>query len=230
MNHQERVAFFYKKERAKNHSAKSALRTAKYEALYGEGTKKDRIMPYAGDKVLTNLPNGWQIKVEIEYDSDTQTPWEACDGMGVVKRCHGRPDEAYENWILNQDRGWYRYYDWKATLPEALKDGWGAAPYGEGTKKERVLRAMRSTYEYLRRWCNDQWHFVGLIVTLLDENGDELDEDSCWGMDSSNEAYLCSEARSWAAAMIRNQRELVRKQKHDARIASRFADAMACGV
>lgn len=28
-------------------------------------------------------------------------------------------------------------------------------------------------YEYLRQWCNDEWHYVCVIVELLDDDGDE---------------------------------------------------------
>ena len=62
---------------------------------------------------------------------------------------------------------------------------------------------MKSTYEYLREWCNDDWWYIGWIVTLYDPNGDEIDSDSCWGFESNSMGYVCEQARSAAARMLR---------------------------
>lgn len=220
-----RVLKAYKVERAKNLSAKQALRHAKYEAKYGFGSPKRRIMPYRGETEVIELPNGWTAEIEIQYDEDSGPPWENSDGHGVVTDWQSR-DENLEGWELNSDRSSYRYYDWRATLPIAIRDGWDAPPYKTGTPREQAMRAIKLDYEYLRGWCNGDWCYVGLIVTLKDENGEVIDEDSCWGYDAESDEYLCSEARSWLAHMLRK----ARKEKHErtlqARIDNRFHDAM----
>lgn len=43
-------------------------------------------------------------------------------------------------------------------------------------------------YEYIRQWCNDEWHYVCVIVELLDDGGNETGiyeylfgvEDTAW--------------------------------------------------
>lgn len=214
MRYHDDIRKFYKLERAEGNEASSALRSAKHRARYDPQSKSNKldILPsrysaYEGEEI-TELPNGWKIKVAFQYDQDSGPPWKDCDGMGVIEECCYRPGEygEYDDWILNSDRGWYRYYDWKATLPEAMRDGWNTKPYNFHSTHEQAMAAMRSTYEFLRRWCNDDWWYVGMIVTLLDENDDELDEESCWGYESESIDYLCSEARSWAAHMIKKQR------------------------
>lgn len=230
-SYRERVVDAYKVERAKNLRADRALMAAKYEVKYGDQSPKRNIMPsryeaYDGEEV-TDLPNGWKLKVEFLHDSDHEPPWESCDGTGVIEGNprYGLGDE-YKEWAL----GDYRYFDWKATLPIAIKEGWDAPPYHTGTKHEQAMRAMRSTYDYLRRWCNDQWWYVGMTVTLLDEDDTILREDSCWGYESDSMDYLTSEARGWAARLICDERAERRESLRTSRIASRFRDAMECGL
>ena len=206
-----RAEHFYREERANGNTALNAMRTARYKAKFGDGSHKQSILPLTwgtayDDEEIHTLPNGWKIKFEIQYDNDHEPPWEDCDGMGVIEETRGysKPGEygEYDDWIMNSDRYWYRYYDWKATLPIAIRDGWDAAPYGVGTKRERAMRAMRHAYGFLRRWCNNDWWYVGLIVTLLDENDEELGEDSCWGFESDNDDYITEQMRDWAARLI----------------------------
>lgn len=239
-NFKDRVLFQYKLERAKNRTAKDALCTARYEARFGQGSHCQAVLPltrgtaYEGEEERV-LPNGWKIKFETQYDTDHEPPWEDCDGMGEIKESRGyyTPGEygEYDDWILYSDRGFHLYYDWRATLPIAIKEGWDAPPYGTGTKQEQAMRAMRKTFEFLHGWCNDSWWYVGLIVTLYDENGEELGEDSCWGFESEgSDAYITEQMRSWAAHMIVAARKKQRAERKAQRIANRFADAMECGL
>lgn len=228
MNYREKTLAHYRLNRAKGHHPNQALCIAKFEAKYSTG-KKLHILPsqraaYAGEEITT-LPNGWKIKVAFEYDSDSGPPWKECDGHGVIYETRSREDHM-DNWILNSERGWYRYYAWKASLELAVKDGWGCPPYDTST----AMDAVKSDYEFLRRWCNDEWWYVGMIVTLLDEDDTELHEESCWGFDSDSIDYLCEQARSWAASMIVKEREDRRAEVRQAHINSRFSDAMECGL
>jgi len=233
--YRDEVRRFYKKCRAEGMAATGALRQAKWLAKYDPQTKygckfnilESRYGAYEGEEI-TKLPNGWKIKVAFQYDSDSGPPWKDCDGMGVIEDSHRRPGEygEYDDWILYSDRGWYRYYDWKATLPEALRDGWNTKPYHFHSKHEQAMAAMRSTCEYLRNWCNNDWYYVGMIVTLLDEDDKELAEDSCWGFESESMDYLLEQARSWAAHMIRKERRDRRETARQEKIHNRFVEAM----
>ena len=236
------ITSHYLRHRADNTPAAQALRHAKFEFRYGtddghqarQALKKRDIMPsryglYEGEETTT-LPNGWSLVVKIENDNTYNPLWEDCDSMGVVKESRGHPGDSYTDWIMNSDRGWYRYYDWKATLPVAIREGWGAPPYRTGSKQEQAMRAMKRTYEYLRAWCNDEWHYVGLIVELRDERGCLIGEDSCWGFESENISYVTSEARSWAYHLIRDARKAAQEQRRQEQISRRYHDAQNLGV
>lgn len=228
-DYRERVLHFYRHHRAENKRASQAILIARHDAKYGERSKKLWVMPsqyeaYDGEEI-TDLPNGWKLKVKFQHDEFCEPPWKDCDRHGEIVETHCRQDYM-DDWELNSERGWYRYYDWKATLPIAIKDRWDAAPYGVGTKHERAMRAMKADYEFLRAWCNDAWWWVGMIVTLLDENNEQIDEESCWGYASNDVGYLCSEARSWAAHMIVKER----KEQRNVRTSVPVRNAMSEGA
>lgn len=176
---------------------------------------------YAGDEVRYKLPGGLYAIVKIEYDTDYGPPWKNSASHGVVSDWEHQT-EADGRWVLCEDRYSRRYYDWVETLKIAKRDGWGHS--GD------IMGAVRRDYEYLRAWCNNEWYYVGVIVELYDTNDELISEDSCWGYESYCEDYLCSEARSWLGWMLVNYRKQQREKCKQERIASRFRDAMECGV
>lgn len=228
------VRDYYKLERAEGQRASQALISAKHDARYGMTEdfhcrvttpiqrRKHKLMPdYVGDHVRYKLPGGLYAIVKIEYDTDYSPPWENSDGHGVVSDREHR-EERNRRWVLCQDRWDYRYYDWRETMNIAKRDGW--------SRSGDIMDAVRSDYEYLRAWCNDEWYYVGVVVELYDANDELIWEESCWGYESYCEDYLCSEARSWLRYMLVNYRKQQREKRKQERIASRFRDAMECGV
>jgi hypothetical protein len=164
---------------------------------------------YDGD---TFEHRGRTYRVNIEPDQDTGAPWEECDGHGIVSEWTRR-DKAPGERILCADRHSRRYYDVRASIKLAIKDGWGPVhcatcgeesggigssmygsvhkhgptehPFKPETRKQTAARAVQRDFEYLRGWCNDDWTYVGVTVTLLDEEGRPTDEsDSLWGVES----------------------------------------------
>lgn len=234
MNYREQVLFFYKKYRSDGHRPNQALRIAKYSAKYDEHSHKRNVLPSqhnAYDEEQDNrLPNGWYWKVKFEHDSDHERPEEWDDGRGITSWERRSLEKWEHGWVLVWDRYSPLLYDYKASLEKALKDGWDAPPYHTGTKLEQATRAVKQDYDYLRGYYNQDWWYVGMIVELYDEDDHLIDEDSCWGYESNCMDYLCSEARSWAARMIKDARRTQREERHAARVASRFYDAMECGV
>lgn len=228
------VRDYYKLERAEGQRASQALISAKHDARYGMTEdfhcrvttpiqrRKHKLMPdYVGDHVRYKLPGGLYAIVKIEYDTDYSPPWENSDGHGVVSDWEHR-EERNRRWVLCQDRWDYRYYDWRETMNIAKRDGW--------SRSGDIMDAVRSDYEYLRAWCNDEWYYVGVVVELYDAKDELIWEESCWGYESYCEDYLCSEARSWLRWMLVNYRKQQREERKQERIASRFRDAMECGV
>lgn len=150
-----------------------------------------------GDQNLT-------FKVEFTTDTDMGEPWKNSDGHGVISDWTTRPKRAGEL-LLNQDRNSKRYYDFAETCRIALRDGWDAHPYNDGreTKRQQAAKAARANYEFLRAWCNDEWRYVGVIVTLLDDNGEPTEvSESLWGVETWND-YHEEQARLLADELAR---------------------------
>lgn len=131
----------------------------------------------------TYAQHGNTYRIEWFYDSDFGAPWENCDGHGPVSEWECRRKRPGEL-ILTQDGRYTRFYDFQAAVKRARREQWGM-----GISGADFVEAARRDFEYLRRWCNDQWHYCGIVVTLLDERGDEtLISSSLWGVE--DEGYL----------------------------------------
>jgi hypothetical protein len=136
--------------------------------------------------------NGRRFARRTERDDDHGAPWEECDGHGPVSEWTSR-DKRPGEMTLCEDRGRRRYYDFREACKIARADGRDAPPYREGTKRQRAARAALADYEYLRRWCNDVWCYVGVIVAPVcpccgDVN--ESESQSVWGIESDSAEYL----------------------------------------
>ena len=123
------------------------------------------------------------FRVEWFYDSDSDAPWDNEDGHGPVSDWEHRSKKPGEM-ILNSDRGSHRFYDFAEAVKIAKRDGWNTAPYNWPSEGARAHAAAMADYERLRQWCTDQWHYCGIVVTLLDADGDPDSVDaSLWGIE-----------------------------------------------
>lgn len=131
------------------------------------------------------------FKVEFEEDYDADAPWENSEGHGIVTDWEYR-DKRPGELILNTNRRAKRFYDFAESVKIAKRDGWNSEPYDDNeTKGERAAKAVRADYEYLRAWCKDEWRYVGVVVTLLDDEGDETEvSDSLWCVETFNDYHL----------------------------------------
>ncbi|WP_239482854.1 hypothetical protein [Paraburkholderia sp. C35] len=72
----------------------------------------------------------------------------------------------------------------------------GRDPNKPLTSGEIRAEAVRRDFENLRGWANDQWHYVGVIVTLLGEDEDQDDQvatdygHALWGIEDTDPAYI----------------------------------------
>ena len=142
------------------------------------------------------------FKVAMPYDDYPQEPWSEEDGHGPVTDWTTRAKRPSEM-VLIKDNHHRRYYDFAAAVKLARKDGWDTEPYNQGTKGERAARAAYADYNRLRRFCAGDWGYIGVVVALLDDNGDETDEtESLWGVESDCGDYMEEVAHELAREIL----------------------------
>ena len=133
--------------------------------------------------------DGWTFAAEVHRDDSFGAPWLEHDGHGEVTDWTTR-DKAPGELVLCSDRGSKRYYDFAGACALALRDGWNCPPYeieGE-TPRQKAARAARHNFEVLRAWCNDEWFWCGIVVTVS-RDGIELGSASLWGIESDCTDY-----------------------------------------
>jgi hypothetical protein len=152
---------------------------------------------------------GFTFRVNVMQDYNYDPPWEREEGHGPVSewrsyRYSGRPDKCPGEVILVSEHFSARFYDFAETTRIAKRDGWGLGEEEmrklekelgrKPTRKQIVRRAVENDYEYLRRWCNDQWKYIGVVVTHIpdDAEPDDVETDymhALWGIES--DSYDC---------------------------------------
>lgn len=145
--------------------------------------------------------NGKIYRVEFHTDEDTGAPWEEHDGHGTVSGWENRDKKPGEV-VISECRGGKRFYDVTETTRIAKRDGWGlcndaraelAKILGRApTAGEIRAEAVRLDLERMRAWCNDGWHWCGIVVFPLTDDGDELRSkaQSLWGIESDAGSYF----------------------------------------
>ena len=132
-----------------------------------------------GDEITGEI-DGFTITARIVRDDDMGSPWEEHDGHGPVSEWTNRPKRPGEL-VLLRDHDFYRYYDVAEATKIAKRDGWDAPPYRQGTPDEQAYRAVKRDYEYLRAWCNDDWYWCGIVLSVQ-RGGIMLDADAAVAM------------------------------------------------
>lgn len=109
--------------------------------------------------------NGREYRFEIERDDYMGAPWEEHEGHGPVSEWTTRAKLPGEL-VLCEDRHTKRYYDYAEACRIARHNGWDARPYnaGQETKRQQAAKAARADFEELRKWCADEWWWVGVVV------------------------------------------------------------------
>ena len=146
---------------------------------------------------ITAFDKRYCVVIEIERDEHMGAPWKECDGHGIVSEWTFRDKYPHER-ILCSDHSHHRFYDVRASVELALKDGWCMPAPGE-TKKQTAARAVDADFEYLRAWCNDEWYWVGVVVQVFRDK-QSIGGDSLWGIDS--ETYAREEGKFIAQYLI----------------------------
>lgn len=155
-----------------------------------------RPMLYDGDTFKHDTRT---FTVRVDYDTSMGRPWEEHDGHGPVRElrrhsAHREIKHAGER-VLHRDGADVWLYDWQEATKIAKRDGWGISwderrafalkHWRQPTRKEVVRMAVQSDFDYLRRWLNDQWHWVYVRVECDDPLHGEYDR-SLGGMQSDD--------------------------------------------
>ena len=134
---------------------------------------------------------GHTFGLRTEFDESMGAPWKEHGSHGVVSEWTTRGKAPGER-VLNKDHGSYRYYDFQETMKIAKRDGWGPRERIEGeTEGQALARAVEQDFEFLRSWCNDEWHWCGVIVELLDSDDEPTGETGAlWGIEDNESKYI----------------------------------------
>jgi hypothetical protein len=95
--------------------------------------------------------------------------WGATELNGRCRVCKGRIDPAAHDaeWNMPTTRWELRH---------------AFTPY---SRREIKAYAVERDFERMRAWCNGDWQWIGVIVTVLDAEGEEVDNRSLWGIESA---------------------------------------------
>lgn len=169
---------------------------------------------------------GFNFRAYVVADDDSRRPWEDCDGHGPVREVskdysghiEKRPGERP---LYIGDRNEYSFaYDWQAAMREALRDEWGTKngrQPGE-TRRQYAARAVQADFDFLRGWCCDHWHYVGVCVARLDDDGEECQSPyhyALWGIESCAGDYLREVAAEQAHQCL-SDADLLPEQRREA--------------
>lgn len=162
-----------------------------------------KLMYYDSDKFERG---GRTFRVNMPHDDFDRCPWGDDDGAGIVTDWTSR-DKAPGERLLCSDRSSSRFYDWAETMKKAKRDGWGLCDADKAALAEKLGRspsasqiiseAVERDFDRMRRWCDGQWCYVGVIVTEL-ESGES---DSLWGIESDCADYIAELAHEMADAI-----------------------------
>lgn len=162
---------------------------------------------------------GLTFRVDIRPDDSMGAPWDEHDGHGPVRQDCPKQAKKPGEMILGPagGRDWWYFYDWQSAMALAKKDGWGIGPdqlaaltskLGRApTPGEIRVAAVQRDFDYCRGYLAGDWHWCGVVVTLLDVDGKPTHEsESLWGMESYDYKPLDETARELAAEIAKRLR------------------------
>jgi hypothetical protein len=149
----------------------------------------------SGDSVELEI-DGFTVTATVHHDDCSEAPWDREDGHGPVSdwtTSDKRPGER----VLSSDGPHKRFYDIAEATRIAKRDGWGAPGVSEGmTAGQKAAAAVEADFRALKAWCNDDWAYCGIVLTV-EREGVTLTDDfahALWGVEynypGSDNAYL----------------------------------------
>lgn len=153
---------------------------------------------------------GLEVHVKYYYDFVMEPPWENDCGRGEVRKTinrhrEGDTDKRPGERPLNQPgRNEYQfYYDHAEATQRARADGWNTEPYDA---PNQVARAVEADFQFIRAFLNNDWHYVGIVCEIHDDEGEVIAEDACWGFETYKN-YHKTAAREMAESLAKSYRK-----------------------
>lgn len=178
---------------------------------------EEKFAPFQSIIETARDEHGRFFRARIEQDESSEAPWENSDMHGSVSQWYPSRDKSPGERILCSDRGMVRFYDFEETMKRAKREGWGCEHEAHTTKGERAACAVEADFKYLRDWCENNWWYVGVIISLhqdcYEEDGTlyesgvvELADHlaSVWGIESNAIDYLNETASELLAEALQD--------------------------
>jgi hypothetical protein len=165
---------------------------------------------YDGETIIGEH-DGFTFVATIHGDSDTDAPWDNEDGHGPVSAWRAKDSKAPGELVLSTDRTSCRFYDFAAACQQARTEGWGATGDDGMKAREKAAHAARADFERLKAWCDDEWSYVGVAVTVS-RNGIQLTgnyDHALWGIESDSAVHLTETAEEYAQEALAAAREAI---------------------
>lgn len=141
------------------------------ELVLCENGRSKRFYDFAGACAIA-MRDCWG---ESAYRLDIET------GANGLKRANGQ-------WFTGRELCSYVSL-WFDDVNDAIADIYAQRRASYPSARAYAAAAARSDFDRLRGWCNDSWHYVGVVVTCS-RNGVELGSASLWGIESDARDYL----------------------------------------
>jgi hypothetical protein len=124
---------------------------------------------YDGATISVEI-DGFTCRATTAHDDDSDPPWSRADGHGPVSDWTQRNPVRGEV-VLNDDGGSRRLYDMNEAVKQARRESWGChKPIPGETRTDRARRAAQEDFEHLKRWCDNEWDYCGVLVTVWRDN------------------------------------------------------------
>jgi hypothetical protein len=149
----------------------------------------------AGERVL--IDTGFNVSL---YDFAAAVKLARKDGWGWLPGELKTVETADGNWKATAGN----FAATAPTLNAAISDLY-AVHRKSMTAKAYAAEAAERDFKRLRAWCNDEWTYVGAIVTLCDDDGETprpLYSESLWGIESDAADYIAEVAEELADQII----------------------------
>lgn len=192
----------YRKARADGATAQRALISARYNIRMAEA----EFPRWVGDDVTMMLPRGERIVMRLEYDSDA----DIADRFGaIIDRRPARHAHEYDapDWWQDRNGTFHVMGDWNldhytVDLDSDSRDWYRAHGMARHDAWLRAREDRERAAQAFRAAMADG--YVGYVVTLYDADGEEVDAESCWGFEASDD-YAGQEAYSEAVRMAKER-------------------------